>query len=93
VLLLFGAGGSRTNPNATVRWTVARRRLDGDDTTISAPLGQKCKSAPVSEKRPPGWVAFCVNHRFPSRSKMPSAWQGSLPGQQGSTVRVPRRGR
>ena len=35
-ILFFGICRARTNFNATVQWTVARSRLDGNDTLISS---------------------------------------------------------
>ena len=35
-ILFLNIGRARTHLNATVRWTVARHRLDGDDTLISS---------------------------------------------------------
>jgi len=35
----------REQSNATDRWTVAQRQLDGADTIIPSPPGRKCASA------------------------------------------------
>ena len=39
--------------NAIVRWTIARFRLDGIDSLISAPQGQKCHESRQRHKSPP----------------------------------------
>jgi len=48
---LYGARLERSN--ATVRWTVACRRLDGGNTSIFFPLGRKCKRVSPLGPKPP----------------------------------------